>query len=92
MTSVWDLYDEIHDKIIEKNIYGYDAMTLKRIHETVDRVHWLADRHYIDTMETSDDIGAKQEDCKCSAKRRISMKKRIVKYYEALLRGEIVNY
>jgi hypothetical protein len=67
-------------------------MTLRGIHETIERVKSSADRHYIDSMETSDDIGAKQEDCKCSAKRRISMKKRIVKYYEALLRGQIVNY
>ncbi len=67
-------------------------MTLKGIHETVDKVHRMADQHYIDCMETSEDIGAKQEDCKCSAKRRISMKKRIVKYCEAILRGEIVNY
>lgn len=27
MTSVWDLYKEIHDKIIEKNFFNYDAMT-----------------------------------------------------------------
>jgi hypothetical protein len=88
MASVWDLYDEINDKIIEKNIFSYDPLTLKRIHETVDRAKWSADRHYIDCMETSEDIGAKQEDCKCSAKRRISMKRRIMKCYEALLRGE----
>jgi hypothetical protein len=92
MASVWDLYDEINDKIIEKNIFSYDPLTLKRIHETVDRAKWSADRHYIDCMETSEDIGAKQEDCKCSAKRRISMKRRIMKCYEALLRGEIVDY
>jgi hypothetical protein len=92
MTSVWDLHDEIQDKIIEKNIFNYNAMTLKRIHETVDRVRLSADRHYIDSMETEEDIGAKFDDCKCSAKRRMGMKKRIIKYYEALLRGEIVDY
>jgi hypothetical protein len=35
---IWGLYDEIHDKIIEKNIFNYNAMTLKKIHESVDRV------------------------------------------------------
>jgi hypothetical protein len=92
MASVWDLYDEIHDKIIEKNISSFNAVTLKRIHETVDRAKWSADRHYIDCIETSEDLGAKQEDCKCSAKRRISMRKRIVKYYESLLGGKIADY
>jgi hypothetical protein len=60
--TVWDLYDEIEDKILEKNTYGYDAMTLKRIHETVDKAMWVADRHYIDCMETEEDMGEKQED------------------------------
>ena len=67
-------------------------MTLKRIHKNVDKIMFLADRHYIDGMETSEDLGATQEDCKCSAKHRINMKNRIVKYYEALLRGERVDY
>ncbi len=67
-------------------------MTLKHIHETIEHMSMLSDIHYIDCMETEEDIGAKQEDCKCSAKRRINMKKRIVRYYEALLKGEIVDY
>lgn len=92
MATVWDLYDEIHDKIIEKNIFNYNAMTLKRIHKNVDKIMFLADRHYIDSTETSEDLDATQEDCKCSAKRRINMKNRIVKYYEALLRGERLDY
>ena len=92
MATVWDLYDEIHDKIIEKNIFNYNAMTLKRIHKNVDKIMFLTDRHYIDSMETSEDLDATQEDCKCSAKRRINMKNRIVKYYEALLRGERLDY
>jgi hypothetical protein len=92
MSTVWSLYDEIQDKIIEKNIFNYNAMTLKGIHETVDKVHWLADQHYIDSMETSENLSEKLEDCKCSAKRRMSMKKRIMKYFQALLRGEIADY
>lgn len=84
--------DEVRDKIIEKNIYGYDAMTLKNIHEMLDYVEQLADRHYIDCMETDEDLGAEQDDCKCSAKSRTNMKKRIVRYYRALLRGKIVKY
>jgi hypothetical protein len=79
-------------RLSRKIFFNYDAMTLKGLHETVDKVHCLADQHYIDSMETSEDIGAKQEDCKCSAKHRISMKRRIMKYYEALLRGEIADY
>ena len=38
MVTVWDLYDEIHDKIIEKNMFDYNAMTLKRIHKNVDKI------------------------------------------------------
>ena len=71
MASIWDLHDEIQDKIIEKNIFHYDAMTLKRIDRTVDKVHRLADQHYIDCAETSENIGEPQPDCKCSAKQRL---------------------
>jgi hypothetical protein len=92
MASVWELHDEIQNKIIEKNIYGYNATTLKHIHRMLDYLEELADRHYIDCIERDDDTIAGQIDCKCSEKRLTSMKRRIVRYYEALLRGELVDY
>ena len=64
------------------NNYIYiSTMTLKKLNETIDDVRWSADRHYIDCLEKDGDIGAKQEDCRCSAKSRTTMKKRILRYY-----------
>jgi hypothetical protein len=70
----------------------YDAMTLKHIDKMLDYLEGLADRHYIDSIERDDDTIAEQIDCKCSEKRLTNMKRRIVRYYEALLRGDIVEY